>query len=460
MKYHFLSLILLALAASLMIGCNESSNIGNSLADEDLSIVVDSNFTVTGRTVANPTVASRTISQLIGALEAPGYGNITSDFVAQFMPSLTIDTVGVRASDIDSVKLFMQMQRGDFTGDSLVPMGLEVYPLTRDLPYPIYSDFDPSGYYDAANPLASIVYTASSKDEPDSIKELSAIVLSQKLPLQLGRDIFNAYMANPAIFANPSQFAEKVFKGIYVKSTYGAGRISDFTTTSIRYYYHKEEYNEDSARYETVRYVGDYLAVAPEVIVNNNIRYQQAPELAQMVAAGENLIVAPTGMEVEFRFPAPEIIASFDRYGKDLRVLNTLTFSIPADSIANDFQIGPPPYVLMVLKNKKEEFFADNSINDNLTSFYASYDSTNDCYNFNSMRAYILDLIDKGEITEDDYTFSLVPVQVNMELSAGSSAYNPTYVVSSIVPYVSKPVMTKISLDKAKIKLTFSAQKQ
>ncbi len=456
MKYSFLTLLVTAVLC-ILGSCTDSSDIGTSLADEDLTIVVDSNFTLTATTVENPVVQSRTISQLIGVLDAPGFGYMTSDFVTQFMPSLGLDTVSMTVENIDSVKLFMQMARGSFSGDSLVPMGMEVYRLTRDLPYPIYSNFDPTGYYDPT-PVTSTIYTASTLDEPDSVKNQSTIVASMPLPLQMGRELYQAYLDNPAVFSDPARFAREVFKGFYVRSSYGAGRISDFGATSIRLYYHKRAYNADSARWDTTRYVGDYFAVAPEVVVNNNIHFDISPELRQMVADGDQVLAAPAGLEMNIRFPAPEIIEAYNRYAGQNRILNSLTFKLPADSIANDFAIGPPPYVLMVLKKKKYEFFADNNITDNLTSFYATYDATNRCYNFSSMREYLLDLLAKESVTEDDYTFTICPVQVNTETSASNGYYQTSYVVSSIVPYVSKPVMAKISPANAKIKLTFSAQ--
>jgi len=454
--------ILTAVAVALAVACNESSSIGNSLSEENITIVVDSNFTVTGVTVPNPVVQSRTLSQLIGSLDAKGYGSFRSDFVGQFMPSLSLDTVDVQVENIDSVKLFMQMERGNFVGDSLVPMGIDVYRLTRDLPYPICSDFNPDDYYDHSTKFTSGVYIASTRNEPDSIKELSVVYVAMPLPLSFAHEIFDAYHKNPSSFANPDVFTRDVFKGIYVRSSYGAGRVSDFTTTSIRLYYHKQVYNTDSARYETKNYYGDYLAVTPEVVVNNNIRYDIAPELKAMADNGDNVLAAPAGYEVELKFPAKAIVDSYNKYQSRLRVVNTLSMKIPVEIIENDYDIAPPPYVLMVLKSKKNEFFEKNSLSDNVTSFYAAYDETDKSYTFSSMRSYLLDLLSKDEITEDDYTFVITPVQVNKEAAASSNSYygSTNYVVSSIVPYVSKPAMGKILLDKAKITLTFSAGSQ
>ena len=454
MKYTFLSLItILVLFCSL--SCNETSNIGITLMDENVSIYVDSNYTVTGRTVETPVVQSRTLSQLIGAINAPGYGTIHSDFVSQFMSSTAIDTVNMTAENIDSVKMFLQMERNAFVGDSLVPMYLDVYRITKDLPYPIYTDFNPEGYYDATAPLASAIYTASTFNEPDSIKELESIYVQLKLPTEIAREIFLSYKKNPAAFLEPDIFTKEVFKGVYVRSSYGSGRISDFSLNSMRFYYHKDSVSETTNNDTIIQYYGDYLAATPEVIVNNNVNYTPAKEILDMVAANEKIIIAPAGYEIEFEFPAKEIIANYDKYKDDLRVVNTLTFEIPVDTIGNKFNISAPPYVLMVLKNKKDEFFANNKLADNITSFYATYDSTNGRYYFSGMRDYLLNLLTKEEISADDYTFVLTPVQIESELDA----YSSSYVVSRIIPYVSSPAMAKILLEDAKIIFTYSTGK-
>ena len=450
--------ILLAMAVFAgAYSCSEGSAIGNSLTEETVVIIVDSNYTVTGKTQPIDSVQSRTLSQLIGDIDARGFGSIYSDFVGQFMPSLSLDTTDIIGEEIDSVKMFMQMVRGSFVGDSLVPMGLRVYPLKKDLPYPIYSNFDPTDYYDPSEMLCQGVYTASTMSEPDSLKKLAVVYCSMDIPKEFGTNLLNRYKSDPAAFANPEIFARDVFKGVYVKSSFGSGRISDFTTTSLRFYYHKSEYNKDSLRYDTVTYVGDYFAITPEVVVNNNIRYKVSPQLKALVDQGDNIVAAPVGYEIEIRFPGPELVETYRNAPGNQQVLNTLTMTIPVEKIDNDFDIAPPPYVLMILKGKKQEFFANNSLTDNQTSFYAAYDSNNKCYTFNALRDYLNYLLAKETITEDDYTFVITPVQLNTEASSSSGYYaSSSQVVSSIVPYVSTPAMGKILLDQAKIKLTFS----
>lgn len=449
-----------AIAATVAaVSCSDGSSIGNSLAEETVIITVDSNFTVTGNTVAIGRVQSRTLSQLIGNINVRGFGSIYSDFVGQMMPSLTLDTTDIAGEQVDSVKMFIQMSRGAFIGDSLAPMGLTVYRLSKDLPYPIYSDYNPQqeDCYNPADVLCSGMYTASSMNEPDSVQKLTVVYKAMLIDKQFGIEMLDAYRRNPSSFANPETFARDVFKGIYIQSSYGSGRISDFMSTSLRFYYHKSVYNSDSARYEDVNYVGDYFAVTPEVIVNNNIRYEPAEEIKAMVSGGDKLLVAPTGYEVEIEFPAQALIDSYTGAEGAEHVLNTLTFKLPVEEIENDFNIAPPPYVLMVLKNDKDEFFAKNSLTDNVTSFYSAYDSTNRCYWFTDMRNYLLEMLKKEEVTPEDYTFVLTPVQVNSESTGSSGYYTSGSVESSIVPYVSTPAMAKILLDEAKITLTFSS---
>ncbi len=113
-----------------------------------------------------------------------------------------------------------------------------------------------------------------------------------------------------------------------------------------------------------------------------------------------------------------------------------------------------------MLKDKKDEFFLNNSVTNNVNSFYAEYDSANGCYTFSALRTYLMDIIDqygaKGTIPAEAYTFSIVPVTVETETitSYGTSQV----VVSAVTPYVQKPAMARLDLDNAEVKLTFSKQ--
>lgn len=444
-------------AALVLASCEDSPNVGSSLVQDESEVVIASEFSVAGRSVDNPRVQSRTVTQVLGRINAKGYGAFTSDFVTQFMPSAQIDTENLTADNIDSLKLLFFVPKGSFVGDSIAPMGLEVYRLNKQLPSLIYSNFDPADYYDPADLLASKIYACNAIGASDSIQSLSYRLIDVHMPLDLAKELYNLYITDPSAYAFPSNFARH-FPGIYVKNSYGDGRVVEIGSTMMRMYYHTT--STDSDGNETInRYQGNYYAVTPEIVLNNNLSYTIAPELDNAIAEGKQIIVAPVGRDVELQFPIQEVMDYYNANAGSLAVVNTLTFEIPAEKISNDYGIEPPANLLLVLSSKKDEFFLRNELNNNVTSFYAAYDSDNQRYRFAGLRDYLLDILKKDEITPEDYTFTLTPVTIQTEVNSSNSYYGSTTTyVSSIDPYIGAPVMVQLDLSKAKVTLTFSKQ--
>ncbi len=236
----------------------------------------------------------------------------------------------------------------------------------------------------------------------------------------------------------------------------------NITETRINVYYRKKmQVTVNDVEKDTIyNLVRSYMAVTPEVITNNNIDLTISPEIRGMINSGDNILIAPAGTEVELTFPLTDILASYRRGASKLSVLNNVSFEIPAEEIANDYNIEVPQHVLMVLKNKKSEFFEENKIADSGTSFMATYDATKKSYTFSEMRQYILDMLEKSTVTADDWTFILTPVNLETETTSSSYYTSGTTYITNVSPYVTKPAMVKISLDKAKIKMTYSKQSQ
>lgn len=458
MKFILKSATLCAIMAggAMMVSCNEDSNIGSSLVDVNGSITITDKFTVEGSSVPIGAVQSRTVMQLIGNIDAKGYGKFNADFVTQFMPAMTLDSLLTSDSQIDGLRLVMMYRNGQFVGDSIVPMGLEVYRLDKKLTAPIYSDVNPDQFYNPADMLGSRSYTASNLELSDSLAKLSYREIFVDLPKSLALELYDMYRQNPATYADPTLFNDK-FKGIYVKSSFGSGRVTKLGATALQMLWHYDTKNA-AGRDTTYNYIGTYYAVSPEIVTNNNIGYVMAPELQQRIDRGENLLVAPAGQEIELTFPIEDIMHYYRTNKSKLTVLNDLTFSVPAERIANNYGINPPQYALMVLKNKKKEFFEKSQVTDNVTSFYAKYDVTTGQYDFGSMRRYMIDMLAKESLTPDDYTFTITPVSVTLETVGNSYYGNQTNIVTAIAPYVEQPAMVKINLDKSKIILTFSKQ--
>lgn len=441
--------------ALFLYSCEESSNIGTSITQEEVEIIVDSTFSVTGKATKSDRIQSRTLTQLLGKIEAKGYGYLSSDVVTQFMPAGKIDTTNVTENDIDSIKLLLQIPNGGYIGDSIAPMGLNIYRLNKQLKAPIYSDFNPEGYYSESDLIGSTIYSANALGLNDSISKLPYRTIYINLPLSLGREFFNKYKENPSIYSDPIQFAQ-FFPGIYISNTYGSGRIMKITNSQVKLYYHKTVKMEGTDKDSTYHKVGNYFAVTPEIITNNNIIYNISDQLEAMIEDGENIIVAPTGTNIELTFPTPEIVDKYLSNKGDLSVINSLTFEVPASKIANDYNIAPPPYILLIQKSEVNKFFLESKVTDNESSFYAAYNKEKGCYQFSDMRSYIIKMTKKGNITEEDCDFVIIPVSINTE---NTSAYSTSIYLKDIVPYVETPAMANLHLDKAKIKFTYSTQK-
>lgn len=451
--------VLTAGLSALTTGCNNASTIGGDLTGDEISIIVDSSFTVTGSSVRTPAVLSRTVTQLLGIVDVEGYGYIRSDFVTQFMPTNAIDTTGITVDDIDAIKLFMNVSRNNFTGDSLALMGLEVYPLTRQLSVPIYSNFDPEGYYDPSDCIASAIYNLAKNSETDSLKRLNYHTLEIGLPIEMGRRFFTEYVERPATYASPSAFAN-FFPGLYVRNSYGSGRITRVGNTVMKIFYHQNTVNDkgnDTTYYKT----GTYFAVTPEIISNNDITLDIDPAVTALVDGGEAIMLAPAGLDVEMRFPGREVIAAFNK-GVDgaLGVVNRLTMKLPVENVANDYGIGAPTDVLLILRKDRDDFFLNNKLPDNVTSFRATLSTAADgsqSYNFTDMRQYLLDLMAKESVADEDVDFVLVPVAATEESNTDYYG-NVTVTLTALNPYVTEPRMTRILLDKAKINFVYSRQ--
>lgn len=459
MKINFLFISIITLFTVIFTACdNEVNNIGGSLVNDNLEIDIDSTFVVEGKSIENLRIQSRTVTQLLGSISSKEYGTFSSEYITQFMCANKIDTVGVSAEDIDSLIVVLNIPKGDIVGDSLIPMGLEIYPLTKQLPSPIYSDFNPEGYYDASKKLSSQIYKCNVAGENDTVKAYESRYVYAKLPVEIGRELFRKYKQNPELYSNPEDFTN-VFPGIFVKNSYGSGRVMRITQTSMRMYYSK--HTKTTADKDTViSNVGYYFATKPEVVTDNLIDYTMSENLKKKIDNGDNIIVAPAGRDLEITFPALDVVKAYRERAGKVAVLNALTFKIPVNAIENDYEIAPPTNIMMILSKDKDNFFIENKLADGVTSFVAEYNSTTGYYEFTGLRNYMLDLLKKDEIKPEDYTFVITPVSLvtTQEASTSYYYYSTQEKVNAVVPYISSPAMAELDLKNSKITLTFSRQ--
>ena len=461
MKFYNLLICSVAISAT-TVACDENL-IGNSIIETGSHLIVDSTYTISGESVENSKIRSRTISQLLGRLYAEEYGRLQSDIVTEFMPVSEIDTSGVTANDIDSIKLHFLMPMGSYTGDSITPMRVSVYKLNKNLPYPIYSDFDPTDYYSKDDMLGYTTYTMTMLGQTDSLRTYNSSTGSYtyyravdiKLPVNLGKSFFNEYITNPASYQDPDAF-KQFFPGIYATTTYGDGRVINITGTQINLYYKKKTTN-DEGNDTIINKVGQYYGVSPEIVTNNNIRLQPSDNIKSIISEGNVVVQAPAGYEAQINVPISKILDKYYELCKTGQtVLNQISLTIPAYKITNNKNIEVPTYLLFIKSSEKDAFFDDRKVTDGTKSFYAEYNSRTDTYTFN-IREYVKQFIDGNkETAAEDEIISLVPVDMTFDSSQSSYYQTEQKKVLTVTPQVSSPAMARIDLNKARITVTFS----
>lgn len=450
--------------------CADDTTIGSSISETTINIIQDSSFKVTGRSARIERVQSRTMTQLLGKLTIKNYGTLQSDVVTQFMPIQALDTAGVTPATVDSINFYMRTYANTgFTGDSLAPMKASVYFVNKQLPSPIFNDFDPASYYDKDDLIGEVAYSASDLSKMEAERrshfysdgqggKIEIREIKIPLPRTFGQALVEEYRDFPASFHTPEAFAE-FFPGIYVKSTHGSGRVMNFFDTEVEMFF-RRKVTADSLARDSIA----ILASAPEVITNNILKLDVDPALERRVNAGEAILQAPLGYEVKIKFPMVEILNNFMADSKNgLVSMNSVSLEIPAEEIENDCNLTPPTYLLLIREKDKDDFFKEGRLNDDLTSYYAKYDETKKSYTFPSLRNYFSTAWADEEAEWPSYSdMVLVPIDVTLYTSSNSSYYyyntSTTSTVTKMQPLVSRPTMARLLLDKAKVKLTYSKQ--
>lgn len=458
--------LLLKIFSVLAVVCTLQSciddTIGASLIDTRNSVIEDSSFVVTGRSVENLRLQARTSTQLLGVIKSDGYGTLSSQVLTQFMPSASIDTIGVTEDLIDSCRLVLRIASGGFTGDQIVPMRLSVYRLNKQLESPIYNDIDPTEYYDPADLLGEAPYSPLSATtvylNSTDVKAYQETYVP--MPVQLARSLFAEFKKNPATFNTPSAFAE-FFPGVFITNSFGSGRMMNFDYTELEVYYRKKVTSTTGTDSISATNKKVYMSATPEVLSDNVLRLDVDPAVKSMVDAGEPIIMAPGGYEVRLNFPIQEIIDRFKNGTQgDLAVINKLSLTIPVEEVVTDRGIAPPTNLLMVKTAMKDRFIAGDSLTNDKDSFYATYDANNKCYTFSGMRDYVLDILNnKGGMADaEDMDITVTPVDVTTYVIQASYYTAERTIVTKIAPQVSKPAIVKLKLDKAKVSITYNKQ--
>lgn len=474
-----------AIIAGLASCQNDTPTIGESLVKGEVQIAIDSLTwdggshyihrgndstlvecpKLTRTTEFDTSVDTRSTTNLIGRISVPEYGDLNCSFVSRLMCATKLAIPdSIPLEQVDSMHMILSVPRGQLTGDSLAPQQLRAFELTKRLPDDITNSFDATGYYDPAKPIGSKSYTLSALGMSDSIySKQSYIHISIPMSKEMAVNTVKAYREHPDTFKWPQSF-EEYFHGIYVEPSFGRGCVANIAATNFILFYNYDTTTSktDSTGTTTVTVTNTVgtdgiFESSPIVLSSNNVVYKPSESIQALVDAGESILTTPGGYRVHLRFPGRELVDIFRSQSDHLSVVSNLTFSIPAEEIDNEYGLTPPPYLLMVKSSKLKEFLASNSLPDSKDSFYATYSSATKSYGFSSMRSYILDLIQNG-VNDEDLDFTLIPADLTIESSSSSYSSSSTPTVTKCSPYIVKPTMCRLLIDKARTVFTYSSQ--
>lgn len=469
MKLHFSKLhaAWILPAAAMLAACqDEVSPIGGSLSPGEVSIAIDTlKLDLEASSLYFDRFDSRAATNLVGRISTPQYGELECSYVARLLPSASLGLPdSIPLQQIDSMKMVVSVPRGSFAGDSVAPQQLKVFRLTRQLPSDIDNAFDPAGYYDPSSPLCSKNYTLSELAATDA-NYISSSMINLRMPLsrEFLESVVNEYRNHPETFAWPSSFAQW-FPGIYVEHSFGRGAVANVTRTSTTLYYHyavtETVVNDDGEVSQQIAQKVDSVTnfmTSPAVLSANRVRYNPAPSLS-LLAQSAPVVTSPGGYIASINIPVEQILEKYRKDANALSVISDLIFSIPAEKIESDVELSLPPYLLMVRKDKMEEFFDNNSVPDGQTSFWATLDSSTNTYKFSSMRSYIMGMTSLEQIPDSERDFLLIPVLIGQEDVKDAYENVTGYRVVSCTPYMAAPTMARLLPDQASFIFTFSQQ--
>ena len=232
-------------ATMLLSNCNDDiSLVGPSIQPESDKITVfQDSIRFKASTVQLDSIYARTVNGLLGELYDPLYGNLKSDYICQFYCP---EGFKFKHTPIDGRidSMIYQITYSSWVGDSLAPMQVQIYQVTKPLLKDYYTNIDPADFCNMQTSLGTKTYTAYDTSIPDWQREITDTSdpdyyvphVHVRMPQSLGQHIYDETLNNPASFETQEAF-NNFFPGLYVTTTYGTGNILDVRSSSMLIYY-------------------------------------------------------------------------------------------------------------------------------------------------------------------------------------------------------------------------------
>ncbi|GHT60303.1 hypothetical protein AGMMS50239_09040 [Bacteroidia bacterium] len=431
-KLFFLSF----LAVFIYFSCEDStiSEIGTStMPDEDKIEVYDSIISITLKTIQTDSIYAKTISGAVGEYYDPTFGTLNAGFACQFYPSIGFQNLdNLVDGKIDSVYLDIYYT---YMGDSLAPMELTVYPINKPLEKNYYTNVNPDEFADMAHPVVRSAYTT----QKWNFTGYNYGMLSVLMPAEWGQKYVNAIRNDTTLNSNKDKFIAE-FPGLYLKSTFGSGCMLFVNNTAIDAYtqvviqYRTKEQGQSYLGGDSIRKRYAYWAVTKEVIQINSYKNTNIDYLFRNDST--TYIKSPAGVFTEVTIPIPEIIQKigkrqFSSVKLSLSAYprNEWNYSLNFPGLGGYQAVssGIAYNLLLIPPDSTKNFFEQQRVANNVTSYMTTFASTGYAYNFNNISNLIRYAIDHKP--DEDLKLWLIPVQSNYTYSSqtGYLDYTTSY---------------------------------
>ena len=392
---------------ALITSCDDTTDtIGGSLIpDNDKLVVSTDSFDVSSKTIPAGNVIPRTSTGYLGKMtDAETNTQVTANFMTQFHVldnyQMTVaDSITSRdaskniIADSCEIRLFY---KGSY-GDSLAQMKLTAYELNKPVEEGITyrSNFDPiANNYVRTNGGIAVnrSYTLTDLTEPDSVKKTSNYVKNINIKLNdqytdkdgvvynnFGTYLMRKYQSNPTAFRNSYHFLHEICPGFYFKITDGEGSMAKIEQAQINIYYRAKKGTSEKETFTK-------LVGTEEVLQLTNFSNDQAKLQDLIKETGHTYLKTPAGLFTQLTLPITDILA-----GHENDTINSAKIEVKRvnNNASSTYNFGIPQNVLMLPADSVETFFAKTRLNDNKTSFLASYNTTKNSYIFNNISGLI-----------------------------------------------------------------------
>lgn len=413
MKLKFL--VALGIAATLYSCDDETTGIGQFVADADMIPAKADSYTIETESYLLDSVYSRSSTAYLGKFTDKDYGTFSSDFLVQInCPENFI--LPDRIEEIKTAKLGLYYT--SYFGDSLASIRVQIDPLTKAIKDDgtnkalYYSNLDPTEYYDKnATPLAIKDYSAYDRTIPDSVRNEDGYYPNVAIDLGDGfcKNFLEKYNYTETVngktihpyFKDSESFINNVLKGFYVHTISGEGSIlyiSDIYLHLTIAYWTKTSEDKDTLVHTVVP-----MSSTKEVFMSTRFKNSGMKELVSDPKC--TYLKTPAGLCTEVTLPIEEM---YQAHKNDTLNSISVSFQKLKDQSNNPFKMGTPSNLLMVRKVEMKDFFENNKVYDNKTTFIATYSSTTNSYDFSKLNRLI------------SYIFS----EIRPEIEKGEAEWN------------------------------------